>query len=55
MVKKTKIVKIAILILFFLAIASVNNAQQLTGTIRGHVVDSTNGEALAFANVYIKV
>ncbi|MBU2491718.1 MAG: TonB-dependent receptor [Bacteroidetes bacterium] len=45
----------AIAILFILALSRNNlYAQQNTGTIRGIVSDSTNGEALAFANVYIQ-
>lgn len=40
-----------ILILFLL---SINLKAQNFGSLRGFVVDSTNGEALAYSNVYIK-
>jgi len=45
------------LILTSFFIISANNnlfAQQETGTVRGVVTDSTNGEVLAFANVFIQ-
>ena len=40
--------------LLFLHFNSDLHAQKQTGTIRGVVTDSTNGEVLAFANVYIQ-
>lgn len=46
-----------LIIVAALFVFSANNklyAQQETGTIRGVVTDSTNGEVLAFANVYIQ-
>lgn len=41
------------ILLFFIFISSFSNAQSL-GNLRGFVTDSTNGEALAFCNVFIK-
>lgn len=55
MVKKllsTKILKMFIFLLFII-LSTVSLAQN-TGTFRGFVIDSLSGEALAYANVFIK-
>ena len=43
-----------LVLLFILSFGSVATYSQTFGRLRGIVTDSTNGEALAFANVYIK-
>ena len=49
-----KIYSFSSLLFILLTFLNLNiNAQQL-GNLRGFVTDSTNGEALAFCNVYIK-
>ncbi|MFH1197517.1 MAG: TonB-dependent receptor [bacterium] len=45
---------ILLLALLILAISATEIFTQQTGTIRGLVTDSTNGEVLAFANIFIK-
>ena len=51
-----KLLKLVMVIFFLLLIQSVNSSVfcQRRGTLRGVVSDSSNGEALAFGNIYIK-
>ncbi|MBN1215803.1 MAG: TonB-dependent receptor [Candidatus Lokiarchaeota archaeon] len=41
-------------LLFFYLVLTINSNCQSIGTLRGLITDSTNGEVLAFCNVYIK-
>ena len=52
--KRILFVILAIIFLYQLTESNTIVAQQRTGTIRGLVTDSTSGEALSYANVYIQ-
>ena len=55
MVKTLLSFRILKMFIFFLFVISSNvSIAQNTGTFRGFVKDSSNGEALAFANILIK-